>query len=113
MAPNPDDCHPNCFRRHSEVFVQGWGGGHGQGPNTNMANGLGNPTASLIEGCSPDVQREKPIRNSEGGRAAAGIRFNSHLEKQGRGEGGEALRCECGGEVGVCIGTAKANHDVP
>lgn len=35
-------------------------GGHGHGPNTNMANGLGNPTASLIEGCSPDVQREEP-----------------------------------------------------
>lgn len=44
--------------------------GHGHGPNTNMANGLGNPTASLIEAGSPKSsggeRGEREIRNSKG-----------------------------------------------
>jgi len=43
--------------------------GHGHGPNTNMANGLGNPTASLIEAGSPTSsgeRGERKIRNGKG-----------------------------------------------
>lgn len=44
--------------------------GHGHGPNTNMANGLGNPTDSLIEAGSLNIhwaeREESEIRNSKG-----------------------------------------------
>lgn len=55
--------------------------GHRHGPNTNMANGLGNPTGSLIEAGSPVSSEERgkiEIRNCEG-EAEIGARVGIRL----------------------------------
>ena len=60
--------------------------GHGHGPNTNTANGLGNPTGSLIEAGSPMSSGWGAIRNSKREKEI-GERPTSYsdLEKQRRG----------------------------